>query len=181
MALLPWDAAGYAAWLERHGRLTGADRQAIAAQVARMGERPRFLLVPLLRAGESPADWAETLRGALSQLYPEWRLCLPGAAGWKGCRNPRRGRSRCWPCPCLPPPRRCPPLSCRPRWRRRRMTKPSCCRFRAARCWTRRRCTNSRCCGCATPTAPCSMPTRIAWMRRGAASLPASRRASTRS
>lgn len=88
MALLPWDAAGYAAWLERHGRLTGADRQAIAAQVARMGERPRFLLVPLLRAGESPADWAETLRGALSQLYPEWRLCLPGAAWLEGLPEP---------------------------------------------------------------------------------------------
>jgi GT2 family glycosyltransferase len=74
-------ARDYPAWVRAFAQITAADRAAIAAQIAAMHNAPRFLLVPLLRAGESLALWQPCFDGVRSQLHPHWHIALP--ADWR--------------------------------------------------------------------------------------------------
>lgn len=74
--LLPSNApADYDTWVSLYDTLTPADRQAIAAAVARLPKRPLISIVmPVYNTPEPYLRRA--LDTVLDQLYPDWELCV---------------------------------------------------------------------------------------------------------
>jgi GT2 family glycosyltransferase len=71
--------AGYRHWLRTHDTLTGSDREAIRAHIARLPCRPVISLVMAVR--ETPERFLrEAIASVRAQLYPHWELCIAADA-----------------------------------------------------------------------------------------------------
>ncbi|MET0294387.1 MAG: glycosyltransferase family 2 protein [Phenylobacterium sp.] len=85
--VLAFDTGDYPQWIAAHDGLTAEDRQAIAAHIARMPDRPLISVVmPVYNAPE--ALLREAIESVRTQLYDRWELCIaddasPDAAVWR--------------------------------------------------------------------------------------------------
>lgn len=67
----------YADWVREHDTFGEADRAAVLAAMARMGEPAVFSLI-LVPGHEVEVDIAHTFASLLAQVYPFWELLIPG-------------------------------------------------------------------------------------------------------
>lgn len=78
------DDSAYDDWVQRFDVWSAEDDVLIAAEVERLGVRPRFAIVPLFPAGGGQGALEELFADLKSQIYNAWCLCVPGHTTFDG-------------------------------------------------------------------------------------------------
>ncbi len=84
MSLSEISGLDYPAWARLHDQPNEADYTAMAAHIRSLSKSVKFLMVPLIRAGDTPWTWLPVIQALRSQIYPQWAVVLPRQ--WTGLR-----------------------------------------------------------------------------------------------